>query len=125
MSTRHVAKEYRMANWAQIISEQKESGLTIRAFCKESGLHENCYYYWQKKLRLAAIDELSATNDEREQKLAPVMARIDLPKTIGLEVTDIGSDGCVSIEMFGIKLLANKDYPISKLSELLRVASRL
>ena len=46
MNTRYIAKEYRMAHWAKIITDQKESRLTIREYCEKSGLHENSYYYW-------------------------------------------------------------------------------
>jgi len=125
MNTRYIAKEYRLAHWAQIITEQKESGMTVRAYCEEAGFHENSYYYWQKKLRTAAIDELSTAIGEPTQELAPAMTRINITKGIGLDVTDTGSNGCVSIEMFGIKLSATNDYPVSKLSELLRVVSQL
>ena len=131
MNTRYIAKEYRLAHWAQIITEQKESGMTVRAYCEEAGLHENSYYYWQKKLRTAAIEELSTTTGERSlqcesiQEIVPTMARINIPKGIGSDITDTGNNGHVSIEMFGIKLSASKDYPVSKLSELLRVVSRL
>jgi len=125
MNTRDVAKEYRLAHWAKIIADQKESGLTIRAYCEESGLHENCYYYWQKKLRTAAIDELASSTEEQTQELAPILAKLNLTRNNGSEIIGTGSNDCISIEMFGIRLLASRDYPISKLSELLRVVSRL
>jgi len=125
MNTRYIAKEYRLAHWAQIITEQKESGLTVRAYCEEAGLHENSYYYWQKKLRTAAIDELTTATDEQTQELVPIMARLNLTRNSGLESTGAGSGDCVSIEMFGIRLLVGRDYPIAKLTELLRVVSRL
>ena len=125
MNTRYIAREYRLSHWAQIITDQKESGQTVRAYCEEAGLHENSYYYWQKKLRTAAIEEMSAADGGQTQEPVPALARIKIPKGIEMDVTDNGSNGCVSIEMFGIKLSASKDYPVSKLSELLRVVSRL
>ena len=114
-----------MSHWAKIITDQKESGLTIREYCEKNGLHENSYYYWQKKLRTAAIDELTTATDERAQELVPIMAKLNLTKNNGSELTGIGSNDYVSIEMFGIRLTASRDYPIAKLSELLRVVSRL
>jgi phage terminase large subunit-like protein len=125
MNTRYIAKEYRMSHWAKIITDQKESGLTIREYCEKNGLHENSYYYWQKKLRTAAIDELTTATDEQAQELVPIMAKLNLTKNNGSELTGIGSNDYVSIEMFGIRLTASRDYPIAKLSELLRVVSRL
>jgi len=114
-----------MSHWAKIITDQKESGLTVRAYCEEAGFHENSYYYWQKKLRTAVIDELTTATDEQTQELAPVMAKLNLTKSNSSELTGTGDNDCVSIEMFGIRLLASRDYPIAKLSELLRVVSRL
>jgi putative transposase len=35
--------------------DRAASGLSIRAYCKQAGIHENNYYYWQKKLREAAV----------------------------------------------------------------------
>jgi len=125
MNTRYIAKEYRMSHWAKIITDQKESRLTIREYCEKSGLHENSYYYWQKKLRTAAIDELTTATDEQAQELVPIMAKLNLTKNNGSELTGIGSNDYVSIEVFGIRLTASRDYPIAKLSELLRVVSRL
>ena len=125
MNTRYIAKEYRMAHWAKIITEQKESGITVREYCDKSGLHENSYYYWQKKLRAAAIDELATATDEQTHELVPILAKLNLARNNGSELTGTGSNDCVSIEMFGVRLIASRDYPIAKLSELLRVVSRL
>jgi hypothetical protein len=38
--------------------ERQESGLSIKAFCKSRGFHSNVYFYWQRKLRAAACEEL-------------------------------------------------------------------
>jgi hypothetical protein len=59
MNTREMTEEYRLSHWAQIMRERSESGLSIKAFCKTAGFHENVYYYWQRKLREAACKELS------------------------------------------------------------------
>jgi transposase-like protein len=53
MDTRKLTKEYRLAFWTQLARERAESGRNVRAFCEERGLHENTYYYWQRKLREA------------------------------------------------------------------------
>jgi hypothetical protein len=58
MNTREIAEEYRLSHWAGIMRERQESGLSIKAYCKRSGFHENVYFYWQRKLRIAASQEL-------------------------------------------------------------------
>ena len=37
--------------WLAMVSQQKKSGLTIKAWCSENGISENCFYYRQQKLR--------------------------------------------------------------------------
>jgi len=58
MNTRKVAEEYRLTHWAGIMRQRTESGMSIKDFCKSAGFHENIYYYWQRKLREAACQQL-------------------------------------------------------------------
>ena len=51
INTREIAAEYRLAHWAGVLRERAESGLTVKAYCESAGLHENTYFYWQRKLR--------------------------------------------------------------------------
>ena len=39
-------KELRLAQWAGIIKEQKESGLTVKDWCNQNGITKDAYYYW-------------------------------------------------------------------------------
>ena len=34
----------------ELIKRQKETGLTITAFCANEGIPKSSYYYWRKKL---------------------------------------------------------------------------
>lgn len=66
MNTRNVAIEYRLAHWAQVTRERADRGLSVRAYCAETGIHENTYFYWQRKLREAACSEIqSAVSEEK------------------------------------------------------------
>jgi len=60
MNTREIAKEYRLSHWAEVVRERRASGLSVKEYCKTGGFHENNYYYWQRKLREAACEELAA-----------------------------------------------------------------
>lgn len=55
VNTREIATEYRLSHWAQVMQERTGSGMSIRSYCKSIGLHENVYYYWQRKLREATV----------------------------------------------------------------------
>ncbi len=57
-TTRELASEYRMGQWVEIMRTRKESGLSIRQYCKTAGIHESRYYYWQKKIRQATVAHL-------------------------------------------------------------------
>ena len=92
MNTREIAEEYRLAHWAQIMRARQESGLNIKAFCEESGFHENVYYYWQRKLREAACIELAVKAPETS--LTPTgWARLETSPTASAVSVEI--NGCV------------------------------
>jgi len=62
-NTREIAAEYRLSHWAGIMQERVSSGMSVKAYCASVGLHENVYYYWQKKLREAAYDQLAVVQE--------------------------------------------------------------
>ena len=71
MNTREIAVEFRLTHWAQIMQERVDSGMTIRAYCKAKGMGLNTYFYWQKKLREAAAQQLTAAAQCEQQALVP------------------------------------------------------
>jgi hypothetical protein len=38
--------------WRRLISEQKRSGKSVAAFCRERNLHASHFYWWKKRLRV-------------------------------------------------------------------------
>ena len=36
--------------WAERITACRSSGMTVRAWCKENGIAEKTYYYWQRRI---------------------------------------------------------------------------
>jgi len=70
MDTREIATEYRLSHWAQIMQERTASGQSIRAFCQANGFSTNTYFYWQKKLREAAAQQLAGAAEPREDQQA-------------------------------------------------------
>jgi len=39
--------------------ERSDSGMNIREFCKHIGICENTYFYWQRRVREAAVERIS------------------------------------------------------------------
>ncbi len=46
-----IAKPEVPSRWSGLISEQRESGETVEAFCRERGLTTSQFYTWRKRLR--------------------------------------------------------------------------
>ena len=51
-----VRDEYRAQNWAMVIQECSDSGLSNREFCRQRGISEKTFYYWLRKLRGQMVD---------------------------------------------------------------------
>ena len=47
----------RIQQWVKRLQMANESGCSRREWCKENGISENSFYYWQKKLRRLALDQ--------------------------------------------------------------------
>jgi putative transposase len=58
MKTREMTADFKLSNWAKIIQDRNASGQSTKDYCKESGIKENVYYYWQRKLREEACNKL-------------------------------------------------------------------
>ena len=43
-------EENKLAMWANRISECRSSGQTVKSWCKESGICEQTYYRWQRRI---------------------------------------------------------------------------
>lgn len=49
-SLQMLSKQERLANWSERITACRNSGMTIRKWCKENNVPEKSYYYWQHRL---------------------------------------------------------------------------
>jgi len=48
--------EYRAQNWAMVIKDCADSGLTNKEYCIRHGIKEKTFYYWLRKLRKQACE---------------------------------------------------------------------
>ncbi len=55
-----VTHEVRMENWKSVIEQcsSRPEGMTVRAWLEEQGISEKTYYYWQRKVRQAAYEQM-------------------------------------------------------------------
>ena len=54
-----VRDEYRAQQWAMVVQECVASGLSNREFCRQRGIAEKSFYYWQRKLRTQIAESAS------------------------------------------------------------------
>ena len=52
-----MSKQERLENWTARIMACRSSGMTVRAWCRENGLSEKTYYYWQRRLFQALSEQ--------------------------------------------------------------------
>lgn len=53
---RKLTQEMRLKHWLVILQERTDSGKSIRGYCRERGINEKSYYYWQRRLREKAAE---------------------------------------------------------------------
>lgn len=123
MNTREIALKYRLAHWSRVIHERRESGLCIRAFCRQSGFHENMYYYWQRKLREVACHQTTEPYPPARQTDLPepcfAEVRLESVSVLSAQPAKTAS-GRLCVEFSGMQINADSDYPPEKLAVLLR-----
>lgn len=64
-----VRDEYRIQQWAVLIQECSASGLTNKEFCRQRGISEKSFYYWQRKLRQQIVEATSPQLVQLEPQL--------------------------------------------------------
>ena len=129
MNTRAIAAEYRLQQWAVIMRDCKESGLSIRAYCENAGIRPNRYFYWQKRLREAACEELIKVepNTSSLMSQAPgtgspvVWGGID---TSARESDSLPQDGLIRISRDGWTVTIESGVDVELLTETLKAVSR-
>ena len=57
--------EVRMTNWAAMIRQRNESGMTVRQWCEANQISENTYYYRLNRLRKAMIQSVTVSDPQK------------------------------------------------------------
>ena len=50
-------QQVRLNQWSAMVREREDSGLSVKAFCKQAGIAPKTYYYRLRRLREAAIKQ--------------------------------------------------------------------
>ena len=97
--------EYNLSLWTGRINERRLSGLTVAKWCEQNNLGVKTYYYWLRKIKREAFENLSEGFEKNTLALTgsnlPVFSKIDFaadpPLESGASVTIRLND--ISIEL--------------------------
>jgi hypothetical protein len=70
--------------WREQIKLWQESGLSVRAFCKEHGVVETSFYAWRRELIVRARESNSAEELTAPERMTPNMLRDGRGRTIAI-----------------------------------------
>ena len=70
-----------------LVQEQRQSGLTIRAWCASKSINESNYYYWLREIRKAALQ----TSEGRKREVEQALVRIELPSNANPTVGNVAA----------------------------------
>jgi len=80
MNVTDLKTQMHVQEWARLIEDRQDSGLSIKEWCRQNNLPESRYYYYLKKLRLAACENLTSEGgDGPHFALVPKHARVSNP----------------------------------------------
>jgi hypothetical protein len=107
--------------------ERRESGQTVKQWCKENDICEKTYCYWQRKLRKAACEAIEAQEAIGQTPISlPMFKEVQLIKNQERHVTrnQEESESCeirpLTIEINGIRMTASSSYPADQLVYIVR-----
>lgn len=120
MNTRKIATGYRMAQWSQAIQERTAQGESIKDFCERRGINRNTYFYWQRRLREEAYEELiQGDKTETSEALAPKGWTVcKLPEPMS-------EKEAIIIEIGQGRIVVNGDIDSTRLEKVCRVMMKL
>lgn len=79
MELSKISQEVRMHEWAAIIKEARESGLSIRQWCKLNNITEQKYYYWLKRIRKNITEQVPFEETHLESQTTFIPIEVNQP----------------------------------------------
>ena len=66
-------RQVRLSQWGAMVREREESGLSVQAYCEQTGIATKTYYYRLRRLREAAVEQA------RSEAAQPELVRFTPP----------------------------------------------
>ena len=119
--------EIRYQQWVQAIRSWSTSGLSKREYCRENGIDEKQFYYYQRRVRSLIADQAEhqlPPDDNSGMTLVSRAAGSGNPQIVKfqLPVQASSSSAMISFSVNGINLSVSENIPASFLAKLLEAA---
>lgn len=113
MDTKLATMQIRTRQWASIIQDCRSSGLKVDDYCEQHSLSRNAYYYWQRKVKEAALSQAGFVEIQADA----------LKAETGLPDSPPGSPFFpqLVLSVGGFSVGVNQDTPMPLLSQVLGV----
>ena len=69
-----ITKEIRTEQWRQIVLEANGTSLTKKEFCRQNGIKEKQFYYWQRKIRRQDAARFLEETSPAQVETSPVVS---------------------------------------------------
>ena len=85
-----IRRQVRLSQWSAMVREREERGLSVKAYCKQTGIAAKTYYYRLRKLREAAVEQarFEATQPELVQYTPPAEYAVVQTQSIVIKTAD-------------------------------------
>jgi transposase-like protein len=101
MDVQKATHEIRLRQWTGIIKECRGSGKSVKSWCKENGISEKSYFYWQRRAREAACQELTAYQEKQVTKAEPGGTSVPVLAECRISEGNHASGAAVTIQLNG------------------------
>ena len=120
MDTKQITKDYRINEWTARIRECSNSGLTTKRWCKDNGVAEGSYYYWLKRVRVAACEALPVK--QKSVKIVPVNLSSE---TIKSSTTDQENNSSLVMRIGSVTMELNNNTSSVLIENVLRALQNI
>lgn len=76
MDIKRLNNSAQLSEWAQMVSQCRNSGMTVSAWCTENGINEKTYYYRLKRVCEAIPEAKSGNLPIPQKEEEPVFAEV-------------------------------------------------
>ncbi|MBR3400880.1 MAG: IS66 family insertion sequence element accessory protein TnpB [Parasporobacterium sp.] len=90
---KEATRQFRIQQWAKIIQDKNQSGLTVKEYCEKNNLTRDTYFYWAKIVKEDALRSLPVQRFV-ELPSAPVPASVTpdpaaVPSELRIQIRDV------------------------------------